>query len=98
RGEAAIKIATDISPRRSRSKELKCNNFRILRTTLLQNLRETRKFFASRNPRRFGYSPRQDAKNAKFGNLFLLCAFASSREMFRFFLVAASPRCVPAVK
>jgi hypothetical protein len=40
----------------------------------------------------FGYSSRQDAKNAKFGNLFLLCAFASLREMFRFFLVAASPR------
>src|ERR1700757_4425004 len=42
----------------------------------------------------FGYSSRQDAKNAKFGNLFLLCAFASLREMFRFFLVAASPRWV----
>src|SRR4029077_6445754 len=40
----------------------------------------------------FGYPSRQDAKNAKFGNLFLLCAFASLREMFRFFLVAASPR------
>jgi len=37
----------------------------------------------------FGYSSRQDAKNAKFGNLFY---FASLREMFRFFLVAASPR------
>jgi len=40
----------------------------------------------------FGYSSGQDAKNAKFGNLFLLCAFTSLREMFRFFLVAASPR------
>src|ERR1700757_4915724 len=28
----------------------------------------------------FGYSSRQDAKNAKFGNLFLLCAFASLRK------------------
>src|ERR1700746_1155662 len=42
----------------------------------------------------FGYSSRQDAK---IGNLFLLCAFASLREMFRFVLVAASPRWVPAV-
>src|SRR4029077_16753501 len=40
----------------------------------------------------FGYSSRQAAKNAKFGNLFLLCAFASLREMFRFFLIAALPR------
>src|ERR1700757_4624072 len=30
----------------------------------------------------FGYSSRQDAKNAKFGNLFFLCVFASLREMF----------------
>src|ERR1700745_431515 len=42
----------------------------------------------------FGYSSRQDAKNAKFGNLFY---FASLREMFRFFLVAASPRWVSVV-
>jgi hypothetical protein len=41
------------------------------------NLREKRKFFIG-----LGYSSRQGAKNAKFGNLFcLFAAFASLREI-----------------
>jgi hypothetical protein len=40
----------------------------------------------------FGYSSRQDAKKREVWKSFLLCGFASLREMFRFFLVAALPR------
>jgi hypothetical protein len=49
------------------------------------NLREKRKFFIG-----LGYSSRQGAKNAKFGNLFcLFAAFASLREIILILLAGA---------
>jgi hypothetical protein len=56
-------------------------------------LRSLRKFLGNRKLG-FGYSSRQDAKSAKFGQDFFLktfAAFASLREIFRD-LVAALPR------
>jgi len=49
------------------------------------NLREKRKFFIG-----LGYSSRQGAKNAKFGNLFcLFAAFASLREIILILIAGA---------
>jgi hypothetical protein len=49
------------------------------------NLREKRKFFIG-----LGYSSRQGAKNAKFGNLFcLFAAFASLREIILILVAGA---------
>jgi hypothetical protein len=66
-----------------------------LRTTMLENFRGLRKFFRYMKHLGFGYSSRQGAKNAKFGQilfLFLcaLCVFAGDIPIL---LVAAQPRC-----
>jgi hypothetical protein len=70
-------------------------DYQDLRTTNVQNLRSLRKFLGNRKLG-LGYSSRQDAKSAKFGQDFFLknfAAFASLREIFRD-LVAALPRWV----
>jgi hypothetical protein len=70
-----------------------------LSTPIVQNLRSLRKFLGIT---RLGFRnfSRQDAKNAKSGQNFVLktfAAFASLREIFRA-LVAASPRWAFSVK
>src|SRR6201981_2415358 len=80
-GTPRPKKRIDFTMKDAKSTKFKNNNFRILRTTILHNLRETRKFFASRNSRiRLFLAPRRQVQKS-----FLLCAFASLREMFRFF-------------
>ena len=62
--------------------------FRGWHCQLDSNLREKRKFLIG-----LGYSSRQGAKNAKFGNLFcFFAAFASLREIILILVAGANPK------